>query len=216
MPAVCAVVRRADKFAHLWPDTLNMSEPLRDLGYAPSFGLQEMVATVLGAHAQRHAAIGAEFARMSKSDGGALERSDLDRYLRGYTRKYRYVKRAGGRERYGHISRRPDVINRLIDLAMAEMDHDNDGRIELPAYLEWTRRHTLEGMTDEYLNKNWKAITAKGQGSSSQTQAAMKDVQQQLGELQLSQAKMLSTQEKLLAEIAMLREELVTSRKASS
>ncbi|KAH8059969.1 L-threonine 3-dehydrogenase [Aureococcus anophagefferens] len=34
-----------DKFAKLWPDELATEEPLRDLGYKPEVGLEEMVAT---------------------------------------------------------------------------------------------------------------------------------------------------------------------------
>ena len=43
-----------NKFANLWPETLNSSEPLRDLGYAPEVGLSEMVSFVLQAHEDRN------------------------------------------------------------------------------------------------------------------------------------------------------------------
>ncbi|KAH8099167.1 L-threonine 3-dehydrogenase [Aureococcus anophagefferens] len=43
-----------DKFAKLWPDELATEEPLRDLGYKPEVGLEEMVAT----HAKAGAAAG--------------------------------------------------------------------------------------------------------------------------------------------------------------
>lgn len=42
-----------NKFANLWPDTLSLEAPLRDLDYKPEVGLPEMVRHVLDAHAGR-------------------------------------------------------------------------------------------------------------------------------------------------------------------
>ena len=40
-------------FANLWPDTLSVEEPLRDLGFAPSVDFRELVFKILIAHRDR-------------------------------------------------------------------------------------------------------------------------------------------------------------------
>ena len=143
-----------NKFAHLWPDDLASEAPLRDLGYAPKFGLSEMVDVVLRAHVERNEQVEGEFRAMDALGTGSLDREDLvcaysrtpsgtralvsirpmlscshlammqARYMRNYTRKYRYLRKVGGRETYGYISRRQDVITSLVDRAMAELDNN--------------------------------------------------------------------------------------------
>lgn len=143
-----------NKFAHLWPDDLASEAPLRDLGYAPKFGLSEMVDVVLRAHVERNEQVEGDFRAMDALGTGSLDREDLvcaysrtpsgtralvsirpmlscshlammqARYMRNYTRKYRYLRKVGGRETYGYISRRQDVITSLVDRAMAELDNN--------------------------------------------------------------------------------------------
>ena len=43
-----------NKFANLWPDELDTTAALRDLGYSPEVDLETMVKTVLEAHEERN------------------------------------------------------------------------------------------------------------------------------------------------------------------
>ena len=62
------------KFANLWPDELSVAEPLRDLGYAPSVSLPEMVSQVLAAHEERNARTVAAFREVDLDGNGTLAR----------------------------------------------------------------------------------------------------------------------------------------------
>ena len=53
---------------------LVIPEPLRDLGYAPSVGLQEMVGVVLAAHDDRNLSTAEAFALIDIDGSGTLTR----------------------------------------------------------------------------------------------------------------------------------------------
>merc|ERR1740117_336522 len=46
--------KNMNKFANLWPDELDVTAPLRDLGYAPEVRLEDMVRIVLEEHEDRN------------------------------------------------------------------------------------------------------------------------------------------------------------------
>lgn len=212
-----------DKFAHLWPDTLNAEISLRDLSYAPRFGLSEMVEAVLSAHEERNAQAASVFKSMGAHEGEGLSRGGLEAYVRRYVRKFRTVRRVRGRERYGHVSRRSDVISGLIDKAMSEITTaggvEGGSHISFSSFRDWSRRNTIEGMADDYLKQAWKELLPNGGGGGGADEAGMprerrsiSEVYAQLAQMRDTQAQMLATQEQLLTEIKRLNQALEAKR----
>ena len=99
------------KFARLWPDTLSPVEARDDLGYAPQVALAQMVSTVLSAHAERNSSTETMFREIDLDGDGKLDRYELERFVRKHMVR--------GREKYGWMARRQDVIHDLVDKASA-------------------------------------------------------------------------------------------------
>ena len=59
-----------NKYANLWPDSLSTEEPLRDLGFSPRFGMEEMVDNVIAAHCERNEKVQLRFRAMDKHNTG--------------------------------------------------------------------------------------------------------------------------------------------------
>lgn len=123
-----------NKFAHLWPDDQETTEPLRDLGFSPEVKLSDMVATVLAAHEERNVSAAEAFKAIDGDGTLTLNRTKIEKYVR------KHVVR--GREDYGDSGQAAldSVVNRL----MSELDTDNDGLVSWATFSEWNRRNTLE------------------------------------------------------------------------
>jgi nucleoside-diphosphate-sugar epimerase len=131
-----------NKFSQLWPDELATAEPLRDLGYAPQFGLPEMVEEVLAAHTERNAATANAFANIDTDGSGTLTRDELELFVRKYLVR--------GRERGGYVYRRQDAIGAMVDNAMAELDTNDDGIVSWQTFQEFSRTNSLERLVDQW------------------------------------------------------------------
>ena len=69
------------KFAKLWPDTLSLEEPLRDLDYEPFVALPQMVANVLTAHGGRKIGNKAAFRSIDTCESGYINPPMLEKYV---------------------------------------------------------------------------------------------------------------------------------------
>eukprot|EP00937_MAST-01D_sp_MAST-1D-sp2_P007059 g7059.t1 len=129
-----------NKFARLWPDELSDTEPRRDLGYAPTVGLEAMVQAVLTAHEERNARTAREFKTIDMAENGVLDRREFELY-------FRYLVR--GREDYVH--RRKDAVRDAVDQLFEELDTNKDGLVSWGTFSEWNRRNSVEQMADDLL-----------------------------------------------------------------
>lgn len=130
-----------NNFAQLWPDELSATEPFRDLGYAPAFGLEHMVQAVLASHEERNARTALEFKTIDAGENGMLNREELEQY-------FRYLVR--GREDYAH--RRKDAVRDAVDQLFEELDTNKDGWITWGTFSEWNRRNSVEQMAEKVLS----------------------------------------------------------------
>eukprot|EP00944_MAST-04C_sp_MAST-4C-sp1_P012341 g12341.t1 len=137
-----------NKFANLWPDELNTEEPLRDLGYSPTVGLDEMVETVLAAHSQRQIAQAEVFAAIDTNLDGVLDRAELAGYIRKHLVR--------GREHGGYVFRRQDGVEFILDKAMDELDTNKDGMVSWGTFQEWSRSNSIDQMIDAYAEEQLK------------------------------------------------------------
>ena len=71
------------KFAKLWPDTLSLEEPLRDLDYEPFVALPQMVANVLTAHGAQDRQQGG-VRSIDTCESGYINPPMLEKYVRKY------------------------------------------------------------------------------------------------------------------------------------
>jgi nucleoside-diphosphate-sugar epimerase len=129
-----------NNFAHLWPDELSATEPLRDLGYAPEVGLSSMVKNVLASHEARNQDVAQQFKMMDAAEDGRIDRSEVEMY-------FRYLIR--GREDYAH--RRKDAVADAVDQIMEDLDTNRDGWISWGSFSEWNRRNSVERIAEEVL-----------------------------------------------------------------
>ena len=120
------------KFAKLWPDALADEEPLRDLGYKPDVGLEEMVASVLKTHDARNETSANDWTTIDRNGDGTVTRKDIELHVRQFL--------SAGRSTYGH-SDQYNVIA-TVDKFMAEFN-DTDGRISWQKFSEWNRNNTF-------------------------------------------------------------------------
>jgi len=132
-----------DSFAHLWPDELSTTEPMRDLGYAPEVGLGHMVSNVLAAHEARNLSTASAFAAIDSDGSGTLDQPELEVYLRKYLVR--------GREDYLH--RRQDIMGGVVERLMAELDTNRDGFVSWATFQEWSRWNSVERIADEALEE---------------------------------------------------------------
>ena len=121
---------------------LAVAEPLRDLGYEPSVGLQEMVEVVLAAHGERNLSTAEAFAAIDTDGSGSLTRAELEMFVRKYC--------VQGRERGEYMYRRQDAITQQVDLAMSELDTNNDGIVSFSTFQEFSRDNSLESLVDKW------------------------------------------------------------------
>jgi hypothetical protein len=157
------------KFARLWPDTLSAAEARDDLGYSAEVGLSQMVSTVLTSHGERNTSTEAMFHDIDLDGDGKLDRYELERFVRKHMVR--------GREKYGWMARRQDVIHDLVDKArgpaprreracatrapraehspraqaLHDMDLDKNGKVDLREFQIWSLRNTMSTMVDGYL-----------------------------------------------------------------
>ena len=137
------------RFAALWPDTLSTREAANDLGYSPQVGLAEMVELVLRAHWERRAASEDLFRTIDEDGDGALNRDEITRLVR----KIMML----GRQDYGWVVRRDDMVDELVERAMANMDEDQDGLISIHDFQAWSKRNTVLGMVETFVDEKVEA-----------------------------------------------------------
>jgi hypothetical protein len=134
--------KNMNKFAHLWPDDLGTTEPLRDLGYAPEVKLPDMVATVLAAHEDRNVSAAQAFKAIDSMSDDAkltLTRDKIEKYVR------KHVVR--GREDYGDSGQ--GAVDGIADRLMEQLDPDKDGKIDWLSFSEWNRRNSVEQVVSQ-------------------------------------------------------------------
>ena len=134
-----------DKFAKLWPDTLSIAEPLRDLEYEADVNLPAVVAGVLNAHSGRRLSSKAAFRSIDTCSSGRVNDYMLEKYMSKYLVR--------GRERSGYIARRQDMVQEMVSELMVAMDLDEDGVVSMDDFLSWSNMHSLEGFVEEYYAK---------------------------------------------------------------
>ncbi len=122
-----------NKFANLWPDELDTTAPLRDLGYAPDIKLPDMVARVIAAHEERNENAAAAFQAIDEDGSNELSRSNLEAYIRKYE--------VGGRETYKRTGQM--AVGDVIDKLMKEIG-DDSGSISWQAFSEWNRSNSID------------------------------------------------------------------------
>jgi len=127
------------KFAKLWPDALADEEPLRDLGYKPDVGLEEMVASVLAAHEGRNDSAATDWKAMDRVGDGYVRRVDIEKHINQFL--------AGGRESYGDGAQYSVIA--IVDKFLAEFN-DTDGRLSWQKFSEWNRKNTFA----DFVRKN--------------------------------------------------------------
>jgi len=137
-----------NKFANLWPDDLSTDEPLRDLGYEPTVGLDEMVGTVLAAHNERQEAQSKVFDGIDTSKDGVIDKAEMERYIRKHL--------VQGREQGGYVFRRQDGVDVILNKLMKELDSNNDGLISWGGFQNWSRMNSLDVMIDTYAEEQLK------------------------------------------------------------
>jgi len=119
-------------FAKLWPDELSTEAPLRDLGYKPDVGLEEMVASVLKTHDARNETSANDWMTIDRNGDGTVTRKDIELHVRRFL--------SAGRSTYGH-SDQYNVIA-TVDKFMAEFN-DTDGLISWQKFSEWNRANNI-------------------------------------------------------------------------
>ena len=134
--------KNMSKFAKLWPDTLSMDAPLRDLDYEPDVSLPRMVASVLNAHSSRRLNSKAAFRSIDTCDSGRINDYMLEKYVRKYLVR--------GREKHGSELRRQDMVVDIVSEVMAAMDVDKDGIVSMDDFMQWSRVNNLETLVDEF------------------------------------------------------------------
>ena len=132
-----------DKFAKLWPDELATEEPLRDLGYKPEVGLEEMVATVLKSHQDRNEITAKDFMAIDHDGDGVVTRDDIEQHISKFLVEGRHSDNATDDE---------DVKRAVDDFMLGEM-HDTDGRISWEKFSEWTRHHDFGDFVRKSLHR---------------------------------------------------------------
>lgn len=159
-----------DKFANLWPDTLSTAEPLRDLGYAPSFGLVEMVEIVLNGHFMRNQRTAEEFSRMDADGNNTIEKDELAVILEKILetadwgelelkvwgtpdrKNPKYLSTPRSRVVYASL------INDLVDAAFSEMDSKKRGAISLEQFQTWSKTNSMTVLVDEFIKNKSTAM----------------------------------------------------------
>ena len=133
------------KFAKLWPDTLSLEEPLRDLDYEPFVALPQMVANVLTAHGGRKIGNKAAFRSIDTCESGYINPPMLEKYVRKYAVR--------GRETQGYKNRRQDLVAEVTVELMKLMDVDKDGKVTMDDFLNWSRANSVENYMEDYLSQ---------------------------------------------------------------
>jgi threonine 3-dehydrogenase len=152
-----------EKFARLWPDTLSLSEPRRDLGYAPSVGLAEMVEVVLSAHFERNASTANTFRQVDLDGNGTLERGEIHDYLLRIISIPSSQLEADHEELRGALR---ELCHELVERAMADMGHDAEGRISIEEFQHWSKANTLTGLVEEWKEKKFEKYKLWMQGAA--------------------------------------------------
>jgi len=135
-----------DKFSRLWPDELSTTEAARDLGYSPQNDLAGIVATVLSAHAKRKESAKMTFEAIDTCGSGRINDYMLVKYMRKHMVR--------GREKFGYVKKRQEMVEQMVEVAMKVMDVDNDGKVSPADFAEWSRRNTIEGYLEAYIAEN--------------------------------------------------------------
>jgi len=135
------------KFAQLWPDTLNPEGALDDLDFEPDVSLPRMVASVLNAHSSRKVNNKAAFRSIDTCDSGRINDYMLEKYIRKYLVR--------GRERFGYVARRQDMVQGIVQEVMQAMDVDGDGIVSMDDFMQWSQVHNVETLVDDFATKNF-------------------------------------------------------------
>ena len=59
-----------------------------------------------------------------------------------------------GREKFGYVKKRQEMVEQMVEVAMKVMDVDNDGKVSPADFAEWSRRNTIEGYLEAYIAEN--------------------------------------------------------------
>ena len=145
-----------NKFANLWPDVLGVEEPQRDLGYAPTVGLAEMVLNVVEAHETRNIMTAQSFKSIDRRSAGKITRDDFENHVRQYL--------VLGREGYQMTGQ--EYVSDFVDELMEELDTNRDGVVSWGTFSEWSRRNSLE-------KEMWKQIHSKQAAEESDERVTM-------------------------------------------
>jgi len=141
-----------NEFANLWPDELASTEALRDLGYAPTVGLAEMVAIVLEAHEARNLSSADAFKAIDVEGTGNLDRTMIESYVRQHVVRGRLKEQHAPRGVVVEAATgivvdkgsRRSAVGMVVDQLVDELDTDKDGLISWEEFSEWNRRNTVE------------------------------------------------------------------------
>ena len=154
-------------FANLWPDELSTEEPLRDLGYAPSVGLPDVVAKVIASHHHRNVLTAQAFKDIAADGRGSLGRDDIEGYVRQFLVR--------GREDYAHTGQ--EGVHEFVSKLMDELDTNGDGRVSWLTFSEWNRRNSLE-------KELWKQVHAAEKALREEKRRATQTLQERIDALE--------------------------------
>jgi len=135
------------KFAQLWPDTLDPRGALNDLDFEPDVSLPRMVASVLNAHSARKVNNKAAFRSIDTCESGRINDYMLEKYIRKYLVR--------GRERFGYVARRQDMVKGIVQEVMHAMDVDEDGVVSMDDFMQWSQVHNVETLVDDFATRNF-------------------------------------------------------------
>ena len=82
-----------------------------------------------------------------RCESGRVNDYMLERYVRKYLVR--------GRERFGYLTRRQDMVQDIVRELMPRMDVDSDGIVSMDDFLEWSRVHDLEGFVEDHASRAW-------------------------------------------------------------
>eukprot|EP00658_Telonema_sp_P-2_P056003 TRINITY_DN44501_c0_g1_i1.p1 TRINITY_DN44501_c0_g1~~TRINITY_DN44501_c0_g1_i1.p1 ORF type:complete len:500 (+),score=99.64 TRINITY_DN44501_c0_g1_i1:160-1659(+) len=136
-----------NKFANLWPDHLDTTAPLRDLGYSAEVKLGQMVKTVLEAQEERNMLTAAAFKAIDTDGTATLHRDELEAYLL----KFHITGLGEGRELHRY-SGEQTAVRVLADRLMNELDTNRDGQISWQTFSEWSRSNNLDHVVQTSLD----------------------------------------------------------------
>ena len=112
--------------------------------------MPRMVAQVLNAHQSRQLSSRAAFRSIDTCESGRVNDYMLEKYVRKYLVR--------GRERYGTVVKRQDLVGEIVAKAMSLMDMDQDGKVSMDDFMAWSRTNDVENVVDNYVAEQAAAL----------------------------------------------------------